>query len=38
MLYGKSLNRSRRVKPVRLPHKPLSNIVKAHITRETGGV
>jgi hypothetical protein len=35
MLYGKSLNRSTRVKPVRLPHKPLSNIVEANITWET---
>jgi hypothetical protein len=38
MLYGQWLNRSTRVKPVLLTSKPLSNIVKANITRETGGV
>ncbi len=36
MLYGQWLNRSTRVKPVLLTHKPLSNIVEATITRETG--
>jgi hypothetical protein len=36
MLYGQWLNRSTRVKPVLLIHKPLSNLVEATITRETG--
>jgi hypothetical protein len=36
MLYGQWLNRSMRVKPVLLTHKPLSNLVEATITRETG--
>jgi len=36
MLYGQWLNRSTRVKPVLLTYKPLSNLVEAHITRETG--
>jgi hypothetical protein len=38
MLYGQQLNRCTRVKPVLLTDKPLSNIVEATITRETGGV
>jgi hypothetical protein len=37
MLYGQWLNRCTRVKPVLLTHKPLSNIVEAHITQATGG-
>src|SRR5258708_22931424 len=37
MLYGSWLNRCTRVKPVLRTQKPLSNIVEANITRETGG-
>jgi hypothetical protein len=36
MLYGQWLNRPMRVKLVLLTYKPLSNLVEAHITRETG--
>src|SRR5437016_2730257 len=35
MLYGQWLNRSTRVKPVLLTHKPLTNFVEAPITWKT---